>query len=274
MFNLKKVDIVQRNFLRLLRSGAFGWSTRPTERIEPMSQWKWNKLYQISQIHGVTPWIREGIRHYEEDFFLDLRPSLRQHFEEDCTEMTEPPMLQELTNPMLNHKLQQLAEESGMEDPTFNLLLRLVNIARNILTQGISLRQLVMLGVYLRTTRDVIEYEVLKTWIKRLDMERMARLEGALLLVLFHFTEREIRFTNAVVNKSIERTASDIFQLTEKKAADWYFTQGKSIFVRTNDSGAMMWHVKQSAKYMSYYPAEAVTNFVKNFAHSMSHIEE
>ena len=239
-----------------------------------MSQWKWNKLYQISQIHGVTPWIREGIHRYEEDFFLDLKPSLRQHFEEDATEMTEPPMHQELTNPMLNRKLQQLAEESGTEDPTFNLLLRLVNIARNILTQGISLRQLVMLGVYLRTTRDVIEYEVLKTWIKRLDMERMARLEGALLLELFYFNEREIRFTDVKAGKAIQQTVSDIFLLTEKKAADWYFTQGKSIFVRTNDSGAMMWHVKQSAKYMSYYPAEAVTNFVKNFAHSMSHIEE
>ena len=60
----------------------------------------------------------------------------------------------------------------------------------------------------------------------------------------------------------------------EKKAADWYFTQGESIFVRTNDSRAMMWHVKQSARYMHYYPAEAITNFMKNFAHSMSHIEE
>lgn len=268
------MDIVQRNFLRLLRSGAFGSASRPVEPIEPMSQWKWNKLYQISQIHGVTPWIRDGIRRSQDDFFLDIRPSLRQHFEEDYTEMSEPQTKQELTNPMLNHKLQQLTEESGTEDPTFNLLTRLITIARNILTQGISLRQLIMLGVYLRTTRDVIEYEVLKTWIHQLNMDRIVRLEGALLIELFHFSEREIRFTNATVNKSIQRTISDIFQLTEKKAADWYFTQGKSIFVRTNDSGAMMWHVKQSAKYMSYYPAEAVTNFIKNFAHSLSHIEE
>jgi len=35
-----------------------------------------------------------------------------------------------------------------------------------------------------------------------------------------------------------------------------------------------MWHVKQSARYMRYYPTEAVTNFMRNFAHSMSHIEE
>jgi hypothetical protein len=35
-----------------------------------------------------------------------------------------------------------------------------------------------------------------------------------------------------------------------------------------------MWHVKQSARYMRYYPAEAVTNFISNFAHSLAHIEE
>ena len=244
------MDIIQRNFLRLLRCGAFG----KTEPIEPMSHWKWNRLYQISQIHGVTPWIRNGIRRCQDDFFLQIPPSLRQHFED--------------------RKLQQLAEESGSEDPTFNLLLRLIHIARNIITQGISLRQLIMLGIYLRTTKDTIEYEVLKTWIRRLEMGHMARLEGSMLMELFDFTEQEIRFTDAAVDKKTRKAVDDIFQLTEKNAADWYFTQGQSIFVRTSDSRAMMWHVKQSARYMRYYPTEAVTNFMRNFAHSMSHIEE
>ena len=169
---------------------------------------------------------------------------------------------------------EKLAEEAGTEDLTFNLLLRLIHIARNIITQGISLRQLIMLGIYLRTTKDTIEYDVLKTWIQRLEMGRMARLEGSLLMELFNFKESEIRFTDASTDRSTQKAVDDIFQLTEKNAADWYFTQGKSIFVRTSDSRAMMWHVKQSARYMRYYPAEAVTNFMRNFAHSLSHIEE
>lgn len=264
------MDIIQRNFLRLLRSGAFG----KTEPIEPMSHWKWNRLYQIAEIHGVTPWIRNGIRRCQDDFFLQMTPSLRQQFENDITSTKEVQGSEELTNPMLNRKLQQLTEEAGTEDATFNLLLRLIHIARNIMTQGISLRQLIMLGIYLRTTKDTIEYEVLKTWVQRLEMGRMVRLEGSLLMELFNFTAEEIHFTNAVTNRSTRRAVDDIFQLTEKNAADWFFTQGKSIFVRTNDSRAMMWHVKQSARYMRYYPAEAVTNFIHNFAHSLSHIEE
>ena len=239
-----------------------------------MSHWKWNRLYEISQIHGVTPWIKNGIRRCQDDFFLQMPSALRQQFEDDTTSTREEQGPEELTNPMLNRKLQQLAEEAGTEDPTFNLLLRLIHIARNIMTQGISLRQLIMLGIYLRTTKDAIEYEVLKTWIRRLNMERMARLEGSLLIELFQFHVHEIRFADAAANKSTQRAVDDIFQLTEKNAADWYFTQGSSIFVRTSDSRAMMWHVKQSARYMSYYPAEAVTNFMRNFAHSMSHIEE
>lgn len=105
------MDIIQRNFLRLLRCGAFG----KTEPIEPMSHWKWNRLYQISQIHGVTPWIRNGIRRCQDDFFLQIPPSLRQHFEDDQTSTREEQGPEELTNPMLNRKLQQLAEESGSE---------------------------------------------------------------------------------------------------------------------------------------------------------------
>ena len=264
------MDIIQRNFLRLLRCGAFN----KTEPIEPMSHWKWNRLYQISQIHGVTPWIKNGIQRCEDDFFLQIPPTLRQHFEDDQTSMKEEQGPEELTNPMLNSKLQKLAEESGKEDATFNLLLRLIHIARNIITQGISLRQLAMLGIYLRSTKDTIEYEVLKTWIRRLEMGRMARLEGSMLMELFDFTAEEIRFTDAAADKNTTRAVDDIFQLTEKNAADWYFTQGKSIFVRTNDSRAMMWHVKQSARYMRYYPMESVTNFMHNFAHSLSHIEE
>jgi hypothetical protein len=264
------MDIIQRNFLRLLRCGAFG----KTEPIEPLSHWKWNRLYEIAQIHGVTPWIKNGLRRCEDDFFLQMTPSLRQHFEDDNTSTREEQGSEELTNPMLNSKLQKLAEEAGTEDLTFNLLLRLIHIARNIITQGISLRQLIMLGIYLRTTKDTIEYDVLKTWIQRLEMGRMARLEGSLLMELFNFKESEIRFTDASTDRSTQKAVDDIFQLTEKNAADWYFTQGKSIFVRTSDSRAMMWHVKQSARYMRYYPAEAVTNFMRNFAHSLSHIEE
>ena len=264
------MDIIQRNFLRLLRCGAFCIK----EPLEPMSSWKWNRLYQVAQIHGVTPWIADGIAMCEDDFFLQLKPALKIRFEEDTTERIEEYRHTEMTNPLLNHKLRQIAGEAGEDDLTFALLQTIITIARNILTQGISLRQFIMLGTYLRNTKDPIHYDQLKTWIKKLGMERIAKLEGSMLMQLFGFRADEIRFTEAATGKDSQKVVDDIFALTEKKAADWYFTQGKSIFVRSSDSDAMIWHVKHSVKYMSYYPHEAFTNFLANFAHSLSHIEE
>ena len=267
------MDVIQRNFLRLLRCGAFSYR----EQLEPMSEWKWRKLYQLSAIHGVTPWVADGIRTLSADFFLQLSPTLRQQFYDDTTQRTLPHTPQKLTNPLLNRKLRQLAVDVGSNDVTFDLLNDIIAIARNILTQGISLRQLIALGTRLRSPQQAaIHPDLLKHWIDDLHMQQMARLEGTLLMELFRFKADDIPFVDdkTISSSKAQHAVRDIFRLTEKKAADWYFTQGKSIFVRTNDSGAMMWHVKQSAKYMSYYPAEAVTNFVKNFAHSMSHIEE
>ena len=42
------MDIVKRNFFRLLRSGAYD----SDEQIEPMSAFKWQKLYQFSVLHA------------------------------------------------------------------------------------------------------------------------------------------------------------------------------------------------------------------------------
>lgn len=267
---MKTMDIIQRNFLRLLRLGAFG----EHEYMEPMTEWKWHRLFEISQIHGVTPWIADGLHKAEDDFFVQISTELRQQFYDDATSRTEGREPQSLTNPLLNRKLQKLTEEAGPDDPTFNLLLDLLAIARNILTQGISLRQFIILGIRQRTKPDNILYDVLAKWISDLRLEQMVQLEGALLIELFHFQADEIPFCEARTGKHTQRVVRDIFRLTLQNAADWYFTQGKSVFVRTSDSDAMMWHVKHAARYMHYYPSEAFTNFIANFAHSLSHIEE
>jgi hypothetical protein len=136
------------------------------------------------------------------------------------------------------------------------------------------MRHLVELGIYLRTTKDQIDYQQLTEWIKKLHMSKIVKLEAALLIHLFNFKPEEIPFTETAVSKSTISVADDILNTSSEQAAEWYFTQGKNVFVSATNSGAMMWHVRHSAKYMSYYPSEAVTNFFANFAHSLSHIEE
>jgi len=62
------MNIIYRNMERLIACS----SDSDRERIEPMSAWKWRKLYQIANQYGIVPWIAAGVRAYEGDFFLQI----------------------------------------------------------------------------------------------------------------------------------------------------------------------------------------------------------
>ena len=62
------MDIVQRNMFLLLRSGAF----QTTEDLEPMSAYKWGRLYQLAVMHTIVPYVYEGINRCRGQFFLHL----------------------------------------------------------------------------------------------------------------------------------------------------------------------------------------------------------
>ena len=43
------MDIIKRNFFRILQNTVFGMS----EEIEPMSKYKWNVLAKLAETHGL-----------------------------------------------------------------------------------------------------------------------------------------------------------------------------------------------------------------------------
>ena len=71
-----KKNVIQRNIERLVYCDFEG----KKDPIEPMSEWKWNKIYPLSCQYGIGAWIADGIRCYDGDFFLNIPPSLRQKF--------------------------------------------------------------------------------------------------------------------------------------------------------------------------------------------------
>ena len=70
------MDIIFRNLQRLVFSDEFYGH----EAIEPMSEWKWNKLYELSIAYGIGPWVTDGVRRYQDDFFLQPSDTLRSQF--------------------------------------------------------------------------------------------------------------------------------------------------------------------------------------------------
>lgn len=91
------MDIISRNFFRLLRAGAFG----EEEQIEPMSAWKWQRAYQFSVMHGVTALLFDGICKLRNQFFLQIPPALMEQWKKTTKEI-------EQLNGQTNQKLSEL----------------------------------------------------------------------------------------------------------------------------------------------------------------------
>lgn len=267
------MNIIERNFFRLLRAGAFATD----ETIEPLSAWKWNRLFQLSEMHDVSPLVYEGIKRCSNQFFVQVPEPLLQQWSQakiHSTEDNDLLMSDHLTNPVLNHQLQNILDAEDSKTETRTALLHLLGIARFILNAGIPVKRTVEFGIFLRQSGKNIDFAMLNDWITRLKLEQMAQLTAAILIRTLNFTPEELPFMKPLSDELMNQLIRNIFSQRNSHAEEWYFSQGKDIFVHTSNSQAMLWHVRRSAQYLKYYPSEAMTNFFTAFAHSLSHIEE
>ena len=268
------MNIIDRNFYRLLRSGAFNTE----EQIEPLSAWKWNRLYQLSEMHDVASIVYQGIERCKAQFFVQIPADLLEQWAKACPhdEEDENDLLAEdhLTNPLLNHKLQNILDSEDSTVETRSALLHLLGIVRFIMNAGIPVKRITELGMFLRQKGWKVDYGMLQKWITDLKLEPMAQLSAVMLVRLLDFKPEELPFMKPMKEEKMEQLVREMFRQKNSHAEEWYFSQGKNIFVHTSNSQAMLWYVRRTAKYFWYYPTESMTNFFMSFAHSLSHIEE
>ena len=274
------MNIIQRNFFRLIRCGEF----KRQEQIEPMSVYKWNKLYQLALLHHVVPSVYAGLERCKDQFFLHLTERQTKEWEKAAADACrtdnkdeENEMLRadHLTNPILNKKLQAILDDEQSDTATRQLLLDIIHIARHILNEGVPLCHLVELGRYLSTEGRRVDFTTLNQWLKKIGFTPMAQLEGALLIQMFGFDKEEIPFLQGETDRRVERVALELTESTDSQAEGFYFSQdSESVFVHTSNSNALLGHIRRSAHYFRYLPSETLTNFFASFAHSLSHIEE
>jgi hypothetical protein len=158
---------------------------------------------------------------------------------------------------------------------TRQLLLILIRVVRHLFNEGMPIRQLTELGIFLRKNSQRIDFQAIGKWIDRLRLTQMTQLTGEFLIQLFGFTADEIPFLKNRKEKRIDRIAQELIEFTNTRSQDWYFSQQDGgIFVHNTNSSATFSHVRRSARYFRYYPSESVTNFFSSFVHSLSHIEE
>lgn len=62
------MNIIERNFFRLLRAGVY----QQEEQIEPMSAWKWQQELLLARRLGMAPLLFDGIQLCRDQFFMRL----------------------------------------------------------------------------------------------------------------------------------------------------------------------------------------------------------
>lgn len=231
------MDFLQRNLFTKLRSENFGTQ----EELEAMTTFKKKKIAQMMKNLNNVP-SGEVLMH----------------------------------NSFLNRRLTKIQKEephvidTSME--TVYLLRLIVSNDNAMLSGGISIRGIIQLGQYLRTRGDKVDFVKLDNWLTKLHLQRMAQLEGSVLITFFNFEQDEIPFVKLVERGAYKLTLRSLYY-NIKDMEDIKFQQSQVGFVHTT-SGSMRKNLRRSMRFFGYAPIESASNFFNGFFRSLSEIEE
>lgn len=282
------MNIIKRNFLRLLRLGAFG----ENEVIEPMSKFKWEVIFHIANIHNVVGVIFDGIAINKENEALipqDIILKYKKILDEEGYGIkaqatgSRPSVqlpdagLSHMCNSFLNARLKRIRENEPQSADasveTLNMLDIIVQATECTMTYGLSFATILRIGIYLRVDGDKIDFVKLENWLRKLNLTRMAQLEGSLLIDIFGFEMDEIPFVNKMEPSAHKIAIEALEKPIRIDIEEWKISQKSTIFL-ANNSKAMMKTVKNCMKYFFFAPVEASSNFLHRFASSLSNLEE
>lgn len=282
------MNIIKRNFLRLLRLGAFG----ENEVIEQMSKFKWEVIFHIANIHNVVGLIFDGIAKNKENEALipqDIILKYKKILDEEGYGIkaqatgSRPSVqlpdagLSHMCNGFLNARLKRIRENEPQSADasveTLNMLDIIVQATECTMTYGLSFATILRIGIYLRVDGDKIDFVKLENWLRKLNLTRMAQLEGSILIDIFGFEMDEIPFVNKMEPSAHKIAIEALEKPIRIDIEEWKISQKSTIFL-ANNSKAMMKTVKNCMKYFFFAPVEASSNFLHRFASSLSNLEE
>lgn len=231
------LDFLQRNLFKKLRAEHFDTK----EQLDPMTTFKKQKIAQMMKNLSDIP-SGEVAMH---SGFLNKRLIKIQQDEPH-------------------------AIDTSME--TIYLLRLIVSNVNAMYSGGISLRGIIQLGQYLRTRGDKVDFVKLDTWLTKLHIQRMAQLEGSVLIQFFNFEQDEIPFVKMVERGASKLTVRSLYY-NIKDMEDIKFQESQVGFVHTT-GGTMRKNLRRSMRYFGYAPIETTCNFLNSFFKSLSEIEE
>ena len=263
------MNIITRNFFRLLRSGALN----EYEPMEPMSAFKWRRLDQMVHAQHVERAALKGIKNHQFDEMMNIPEDLANQTPDNSAHQEEP----RLSNHYLNFRLSRIenAERHAIDTnvDALNVLKIIVGNVSSMLNHGTMLSGIIELGSYLRNKGDKVDFVKLDTWLGKLQLRRMAQLQGSMLMSVFNFEQDELPFVRHVEAAANKHVLRSVTHSASDTAEEWHFRQLSSGFVQ-NNSALLRRNLRRSLRYITYAPLETVSNFFNNFARSLQEIEE
>ncbi len=263
------MDIITRNFFRLLRSGALN----EYEPLEPMSAFKWRRLDQMVHAQHVEGPALKGVRNHQFDEMMNIPGELAA---QDIPEHTAP-VSPRLSNPLLNYRLGKIdtGERHAIDTnvDALNVLKIIVGNVSSMLNHGSMLSGIIELGSYLRNKGDRVDFVKLDTWLGKLQLRRMAQLQGSMLMAVFNFEQDELPFVRHMEAAAYKLVLRSVTHSANDTAEEWHFRQLSTGFVQ-NNSSLLRRNLRRSLRYITYAPVETVSNFFSNFLRSLQEIEE
>lgn len=267
---MQEIDIITRNFLRLLRSGAL----QEDESLEPMSHFKWERLGQMIHVQRVESIVRTGLNRVGGAVWTNLPESFMTDY---LREDTGAPFDLQLSNRFLNARYHHIVNHElhaiDTNVASLDLLKIIVGTVSTMLNRGIMMKGVIDLGCYLRTKGNQVDFVKLDAWLSKLHLRRMAQLQGSMLVAVFHFEADEIPFVQHFETSAYKLVLRSVYHTASDTAEEWHFRQSRTGFV-TNNSQLLRRSLRRSLRYLVYAPIETISNYFSNFARSLQEIEE
>ncbi len=261
----------------MLRSGALG----EFEEIEPMSDFKWNRLYDIALQQSVLGTAAAGIKcnphtpaampqHIADRFMEAAGTAHRDGAEEETGDVL-------LTNRLLNRRIKKTRERESASVECSESTLCLFNLiianTNQVLTRGISYGHLLPIGVFLRRHGDRVDFVKLDRWLEKCHLKNLAQLYGSILITTLDFEKAEVPFVSRIDPYGYRQAIRSLLHHTNVDTKDWQFHQSETGLVE-NDPKAMMRTFKNSMKYFAYAPVETTSNLLHSFIANLAELEE
>lgn len=262
------MNTIIRNLISLTADGVF--STK--HNIMPMSAFKWNVLYKIAQTEDIAPYIYKGIISHENDKMANVPDNVVSLFAKsvfnnqddikdsfDITDIESQKLTYILKKYLLKDIVYKERHSIDTSKTSLDLLSLILQNANLIIRNGIRLRGIVELGIFLRTKGQYVDFVKIENWLQKLKFRRMASLQASILVDLFSFEKDEFPYVRKFERKAHKLSLYSLDKIYEANKHEREFKN---------------YNISNCIKFHKFSRSESLCKGLSIIVRSLSEIEE